>query len=225
MAGQESIRVMIVDDHEIVRTGLRMALEIEPDLQVVGEAAGGEEFLRRVASLRPDVVLLDVLMEGIGGIEACRLAKAEHPALTVLMLTSHNDEQAVVAAVLAGAAGYVLKNVSRADLLRAIRAAAAGGTPLDPAVARAVTGKLVELNRRARASEADLLSEREREVLHLVAQGLTNKEIAAQLAISEKTARNHISHILEKLNLSRRTEAAAYAVQHKLVRYQPPSDA
>ena len=217
-AMSETIRIMIVDDHEIVRTGMRLVLDMETDLTVVGEASSSEEFLRRLDSLRPDVVLMDVLMPGVGGIEACRLAKADHPDLKVLMLTSHSDEQAVVAAVLAGAAGYLLKNVGRADLLRAIRAVATGGVLLDPAVTRAVTGKLVQLNQRLQHDEADVLSEREREVLQLVAQGLTNKEIAYQLTITEKTARNHISHILEKLNLSRRAEAAAYAVQKKLVR-------
>lgn len=225
MGANAGVRVMIVDDHEIVRAGLRMVIELEPEIAVVGEAASGEEFLRRVESTRPDVVLLDVLMEGMGGIEACRLAKAENPRLNVLMLTSHGDEQAVVAAVLAGASGYLLKNVGRADLLRAIRTVAAGGALLDPGVTRAVTGKLVELNRKAKADEAGLLSEREREVLQLVAQSLTNKEIAYQLGITEKTARNHISHILEKLNLSRRTEAATYAVQRKLVILPEPEDA
>jgi two-component system, NarL family, response regulator DevR len=215
------IRVVIVDDHEIVRTGLRMVIEMESDLVIAGEAGSGEEFLRRVGLLRPDVVLMDVLMGDLSGIETCRLAKAEEPDLRVLMLTSHGDEQAVVAAVLAGASGYLLKNVSRAELLRAIRAVAAGGALLDPGVTGAVTRKLVELNRQTRQAESDLLSEREREVLQLVAQGLTNKEIAARLSITEKTARNHISHILEKLNLSRRTEAAAYAVQRKLVNLPP----
>ncbi len=217
MSATKSVRVMIVDDHEIVRAGLRMVIDLEADLAVVGEAGSGEEFLRRVESARPDVVLLDVLMDGMGGIEACRAAKAENPALNVLMLTSHGDEQAVVAAVLAGASGYLLKNVPRAELLRAIRTVATGGALLDPGVTRAVTSKLVELNQKVKADEAEVLSEREREVLQLVAQGLTNKEIAYELNITEKTARNHISHILEKLNLSRRTEAAAYAVQKKLV--------
>ena len=221
MSANKSVRVMIVDDHEIVRAGLRMVIDLEADLGVVGEAGSGEEFLRRVESMRPDVVLLDVLMDGMGGIEACRAAKAENPALNVLMLTSHGDEQAVVAAVLAGASGYLLKNVARADLLRAIRTVASGGALLDPGVTRAVTSKLVQLNQKAKADEADVLSEREREVLQLVAQGLTNKEIAYELNITEKTARNHISHILEKLNLSRRTEAAAYAVQRKLVNLPP----
>lgn len=211
------LRIMIVDDHEIVRTGLRAVIEIEPDIQVVDEAASGEEFLERVSDVGPDVVLMDVLMAGMGGIEACRLAKADNPTLRVVMLTSHNDESAVVAAVLAGASGYLLKNVGRADLLRAIRMAAAGGVLLDPNVTRAVTGKLVELNARARHQEGDAISEREREVLQLVARGLTNKEIAYELNITEKTARNHISHILDKLNLSRRAEAAAYAVQRRLV--------
>jgi DNA-binding NarL/FixJ family response regulator len=219
-AGQP-IRLMIVDDHEIVRTGLRLALEIEADLLIVAEASSGEEFLRRLPAARPDLVLMDVLMDGMGGIEACRLAKADQPTLHVLMLTSHADDQAVVAAVLAGAAGYMLKTVSRADLLKAVRTVASGGTLLDPAITRAVTKRLIELNRQARQTEEDILSEREREVLQLVAQGLTNKEIASELHISEKTARNHISHILEKLNLSRRTEAATYAVQHKLVSLPP----
>jgi two-component system, NarL family, response regulator DevR len=223
MGTTQPVRVMIVDDHEIVRTGLRMVIEMEPDIVVAGEAASGEEFLRRIGTMRPDVVLLDVLMEGMGGIEACRLAKEDNPNLNVLMLTSHSDEQAVVAAVLAGASGYVLKNVGRADLLRAIRTVAAGGALLDPGITRAVTSKLVALNQRARQDEEEILSEREREVLQLVAQGLTNKEIAYRLNITEKTARNHISHILEKLNLSRRTEAAAYAVQKKLVSL-PPRD-
>jgi DNA-binding NarL/FixJ family response regulator len=217
MSEPTPIRLMIVDDHEIVRTGLRLALEIEPDVVIAGEAATGEELLRRLPAVRPDLVLLDVLMEGIGGIEACRLAKTQQPALRVLMLTSHADDQAVVAAVLAGAAGYVLKTVSRADLLKAIRTVAAGGALLDPGVTGAVTRRLVELNRQAHQAEADVLSDREREVLQLVAQGLTNKEIAAALGITEKTARNHISHILDKLGLSRRTEAAAYAVQKRLV--------
>lgn len=217
MSTTAPVRLMIVDDHEIVRTGLRLALEIEPDLIIAGEAATGEEFLRRLPAVRPDLVLLDVLMGGMGGIEACRLAKAGQPALRVLMLTSHADDQAVVAAVLAGAAGYVLKTVSRTDLLKAIRTVAAGGALLDPSVTGAVTRRLVELNRQARQEEAALLSDREREVLQRVAEGLTNKEIAATLGITEKTARNHISHILDKLGLSRRTEAAAYAVQKKLV--------
>jgi DNA-binding NarL/FixJ family response regulator len=222
MSQSPSIRLMIVDDHEIVRSGLTAVLELEPDLRVVGEAASGEQFLAGFAACQPTVVLMDVLMPGLSGIEACRLAKAERTDLKVLMLTSNSDEQAVVAAVLAGASGYILKNDSRAELVRAIRLVAAGGVLLDPAMTRAVTGRLVELHRRARQAEPNQLSEREREVLQLVAQGLTNKEIAYQLSITEKTARNHISHILDKLNLSRRAEAAAYAVQRHLVRLPDP---
>lgn len=209
-------RVLLVDDHEVVRVGLRTVLGMETDLDVVGEASSGEQAVELAERLRPEVVLMDVRMEGMDGIETCRVVREVSPATRVIMLTSFADEEAVFAAILAGAAGYLLKNTGRAELLRAVRAVARGEALLDPAVTRSVTDRLVRLAARSRADEIPL-SEREKEVLVLVAQGMTNKEIAAQLIVSEKTARNHVSHILEKLGFSRRSEAAAYAVKSGLL--------
>lgn len=211
------MRVMIVDDHEVVRVGLRAVLELEHDMQVVGEASSAREAIARAPLLRPEVVLMDVVMEPVSGIEACRELKALMPDLRVLMLTSYADHEAVCASILAGAGGYLLKNAARSELLRAIRAVAQGQVLLDPAVTRAVTERLVNLATQPRNDLPHPLSERERDVLALVARGFTNKEIASTLVISEKTARNHLSNILAKLGLSRRSEAAAYAVRKKLV--------
>jgi two-component system response regulator DevR len=218
------IRVLLVDDHELVRLGLRTALEVEPDVAVVGEAGDAAEALRQVAATGPDVVLMDVVMPGQSGIEACREIRAAHPRVQVLMLTSYSDDAAVFSSIMAGAAGYLLKNTGRADIVRAVRSVARGEALLDPAVTRKVTDRLTQLARAKEVEEIEPLTEREREVLALVARGLTNKEIADRLVISEKTARNHISHILEKLNLSRRSEAAAYAVRKNIVPSDPPKD-
>jgi len=203
-------RLMIVDDHEMVRLGLRTAIELEPDLSVVGEASNGAEALAKVDVLDPQVILMDVRMEKMGGIEACREIKSRYPGISILMITSYTDEDAVVSSVLAGASGYLLKNVSRAELLRSIRAVASGRSLLDTDLAKKAMERLAE-------TPGSELTEREREVLALVARGYTNKQIADALYVSEKTARNHVSHILDKLGLSRRSEAAAYAVEHKLV--------
>jgi DNA-binding NarL/FixJ family response regulator len=207
-------RLMIVDDHEMVRLGLRTAIELEPDLTVVGEASNGAEALAKVDVLDPQVILMDVRMEKMGGIEACREIKSRYPTVSILMITSYTDEDAVISSVLAGASGYLLKNVSRAELLRSIRAVASGQSLLDTNLAKKAMERLSE-------TPGSELTEREREVLALVARGYTNKQIADALYVSEKTARNHVSHILDKLGLSRRSEAAAYAVEHKLV---PPRE-
>ncbi len=211
------IRLMIVDDHEVVRLGMRTAIEPEADMGVVGEASNGAEALAKVDVLAPHVILMDVRMEKMGGIEACREIKSGHPDIAILMITSYSDADAVVASVLAGASGYLLKNVSRAELLRAIRHVASGQTLLDATIAQQAMDALAN----GPGSAGSELTEREREVLALVARGYTNKQIAEKLFVSEKTARNHVSHILEKLGLSRRSEAAAYAVEHKLV---PPRE-
>ena len=208
-------RVMIVDDHEVVRLGMRAAFELEADLAVVGEASNGVEALAKVPVLAPELILMDVRMDKMNGIEACREIKSHYPNVRILMLTSFADEEAVAASVMAGASGYLLKNVSRAELLRAMRLVAAGQSLLDPNVTKQV---LERLQVQAHGSE---LTEREREVLALVARGYTNKQIAEALYVTEKTARNHVSHILEKLGLARRSEAAAFAVEHKLV---PPRE-
>ena len=211
-----ALRLLLVDDHEVVRAGLRTLLGFETDLEVVGEAASGEEAVAAAPRLAPDLVLLDVVMEGQGGIATCRALRSLPQPPRVLMLTSYSDDDAVVSSILAGASGYLLKNTGRAELLKAIRAVGAGQELIDPAVTGKVTRRLSQL---AQAPEPlpEPLTEREREVLGLIARGLTNREIAAQLIISEKTAGHHVSHILDKLGMSRRSEAAAYAVRKRLV--------
>lgn len=212
-------KLMIVDDHEVLRMGLRAALEVEDDFTVVAEAGNGREAIDKARAHRPDIVLMDVRMEGVDGIEACREIRSELPDTKVLMLTSYAEEGTVVAALLAGAAGYVLKNVARARLLEALRAVARGETLLDSKAARSVVEKLMaQQPPQPKAEEQDYLTAREREVLALIAEGATNKEIAAKLTVSENTARNHVSHILSKLGFSRRSEAAAYAVKKGIVR-------
>lgn len=207
-------RIMIVDDHEVVRLGLRTAFEAEPDLVVVGEASNGAEALAKVAVLDPQLILMDVRMERMDGIETCREIKNRYPDVHILMLTSYTDEDAVIASILAGASGYLLKHLSRAELLRSIRKAAIGQTLIDADATKRAMERMIQMP----GSE---LTEREREVLALIARGYTNKQIAEALTVTEKTARNHVSHILEKLGLSRRSEAAVYAVEHKLV---PPKE-
>ena len=205
---------MIVDDHEVVRLGMRAAFEAEPDLSVVGEASNGAEALAKMPVLDPELILMDVRMEKMNGIEACREIKSHYPDVRILMITSYTDDDAVISSILAGASGYLLKHVSRADLLRSIRLVATGHSLIDTNTAKQAMERLAQIP----GSE---LTEREREVLTLVARGYTNKQIADTLFVSEKTARNHVSHILDKLGLSRRSEAAAFAVEHKLV---PPRD-
>jgi len=203
-------RIMIVDDHEVVRLGMRAAFEAEPDLSVVGEASNGAEALAKMPVLDPQLILMDVRMEKLNGIEACREIKSHYPDVRILMITSYTDDDAVISSILAGASGYLLKHVSRADLLRSIRLVATGHSLIDTNTAKQAMERLAQIP----GSE---LTEREREVLTLVARGYTNKQIADTLFVSEKTARNHVSHILDKLGLSRRSEAAAFAVEHKLV--------
>ena len=207
------IRVLLVDDHEVVRIGLRTMLEVEPDIRVGGEAADGDAALREARASHPQVVLMDVRMGPTDGIQACRQIKSELPEVGVLMLTSFGTEEAVLASLLAGASGFLLKNTGRVDLLRAVRAIAKGESLLDPAVTGAVTRKLVALASTTEDERIAPLSAREREVLALVAQGLTNKQIAERIVIAEATARNHVSHILNRLGMHRRSEAAALAAE------------
>jgi two-component system response regulator DevR len=206
-------RIMIVDDHEVVRLGLRAALEPEADLSVVGEASNGAEALAKVPVLDPQLILMDVRMEKMDGIEACREIKSHYPDVSILMLTSYTSDDAVLSSILAGASGYLLKHLSRAELLRSIRLVAAGQTLIDANAKQSA----IELLTRASNGPGGDLTEREREVLALIARGYTNKQIADALVVTEKTARNHVSHILEKLGMARRSEAAAFAVEHRLV--------
>lgn len=211
------IRLMIVDDHEVVRMGIRAAFELETDINVVGEASSGEEALAKVSVLDPQVILMDVQMQSINGIEACREIKSQHPAVAIVMFTSFADEEAVFDSIMAGADGYLLKNVGRAELLKSLRLVATGQSLLDPEATNQVMERMHALVNGIVQGPGGDLTEREREVLALVARGYTNRRIAETLYMSEKTARNHVSHILEKLGLSRRSEAAAFAVEHKLV--------
>ena len=211
------IRLMIVDDHEVVRLGMRAAFDLEADITIVGEASNGAEALAKMGVLDPQVILMDVRMPKMNGIEACREIKSAYSTVAILMITSFSDDEAVFASIMAGASGYLLKNVSRAELLKAIRSVAAGQSLLDPNTAqRARTQMKTLADGTSRLPPGEDLTEREREVIALVAKGYTNKQIAEDLSVTEKTARNHVSHILEKLGLSRRSEAAAYAVEHKL---------
>jgi DNA-binding NarL/FixJ family response regulator len=205
---------MIVDDHEMMRLGLRTALEPEPDLTIVGEASNGAEALAKIATLDPQLILMDVRMEKMGGIEACREIKSRYPHVRILMLTSYTNEDAVISSIMAGASGYLLKHLSRPELLRSIRLVASGQTLVDANATQQALDRISQ-------TPGWELTEREREVLTLIARGYTNKQIADALTVTEKTARNHVSHILEKLGLSRRSEAAVFAVENKLV---PPKE-
>jgi two-component system, NarL family, response regulator LiaR len=207
------ISVLIVDDHGVVREGLRAYLELEPDIRVVGEARDGQEGVRRAQELQPDVVLMDLVMPNMDGVDATTLIKQEQPQTHVIVLTSFLDDDRVVPAIKAGATSYLLKDVAASDLARAIRAARAGQAQLHPEVAR----RLMQQVTTPRKPEAGAqLTDREREVLRLLAEGRSNKEIARALVVSERTVKGHVSNILGKLGLQDRTQAALYAVRHGL---------
>ncbi|MET8325421.1 response regulator transcription factor [Streptomyces sp. NPDC005181] len=205
------IRVLLVDDHQVVRRGLRTFLEIQDDIEVVGEAADGAEGVARTEELRPDVVLMDIKMPGTDGIEALRkLRELENPA-KVLIVTSFTEQRTVVPALRAGASGYVYKDVDPDALAGAIRSVHAGHVLLQPEVAGAL---LAQEDAGSGTGRGNTLTEREREVLSLIADGRSNREIARALVLSEKTVKTHVSNILMKLDLSDRTQAALWAVRH-----------
>ncbi|MCW2669499.1 MAG: two component transcriptional regulator, LuxR family [Frankiales bacterium] len=204
------IGVFLVDDHEIVRRGLRELLEAEPDLQVVGEASGVVEALARIPAARPRVAVLDVRLPDGNGVALCRDLRDLVPDLACLMLTSFADDEALLNAVLAGAAGYVLKDVRGNALVEGIRTVAAGGSLLDPKGASLV---LDRLRAPAKADPLVGLSEQERKILMLIGEGLTNREIAGRLFLAEKTVKNYVSNVLAKLGLQRRTQVAVLATE------------
>ena len=210
MAGM-AIRILIADDHEVVRQGLRTFLELDPELEIVGEAADGREAVRLAHRLRPDVVLMDLLMPELDGIAATRLIRQELPDTEVVALTSVLEDDKVVGAVRAGAIGYLLKDTRAQELRQAIKAAAAGQVQLAPRAAARLMREVVAPER------PEALSEREMEVLRMLARGLANKEIARDLSIAEKTVKSHVSSILGKLGLQSRTQAALYAGRIGLV--------
>ncbi len=204
------IRVLLVDDHTVVRQGLRMVLSLEPDLEVVGEAANGREALERVAALAPQVVLMDLLMPVMNGVDATRAIKAEYPEIEVVALTSVLEDRLVIDAVEAGAAAYLLKETGPEALFEAIRAASRGEVRFDPKVQK-------RLVREVRTPEMrEVLTPRETDTLRLVAKGLTNRAIADALGVSEVTVKTHVSSVLSKLDLQSRTQAALFALKEGL---------
>ena len=202
------IRVLLVDDHELVRAGLRTFLELQPDMAVVGEASSGEQALALVAGLAPDIVLLDLVLPGMTGVDTARRLRVAHPEVKVVVLTSFAGQDSVLPAVRAGVAGYLLKDVGPAELADALRSVHAGGSPLHPAVAATVLRQV--------SAAADPLTPREREVLRLIARGLSNRLIARELVLSEKTVKTHVSAVLAKLGVADRTQAALLAVRDGL---------
>jgi two-component system, NarL family, response regulator DevR len=205
------IRLFLLDDHEIVRRGLSDLLGTAADIAIVGEAATAAEALHRIPAARPHVALLDVRLPDGSGIDVCREIRSSLPEIKCLILTSYDDDDALFAAVMAGAAGYLLKQIGGSALLEAIRQVAAGRSLLDSAV----TGKLLERLRHPPTIDPrlDTLTAREREILDLIAEGLTNREIGARLFLAEKTVKNYVSSLLAKLNMQRRTQAAVFGVQ------------
>jgi DNA-binding NarL/FixJ family response regulator len=205
------VRVLIADDHSVVRQGLRMFLALDPEIEIVGEAASGEEAIQLAHDIRPDVVLMDLVMPGMGGVAATRMIRTEMPAVEVVALTSVVADEAVTGAIRAGAIGYLLKNTEADELRRAIKSAAAGQVYLSPEAA----ARLVREVKIPGSPEA--LTERETAVLRLIAKGQANKQVARQLGIREQTVKTHVSNILGKLQLQSRTQAALYAVERGLV--------
>jgi two-component system, NarL family, response regulator DevR len=203
------IRVFLVDDHEVVRVGLRELLHGEPDIVVVGEAATAGEAARRLPALRPHVAILDARLPDGSGIDVCRQVRSVDPSIAAVILTSYDDDEALLAAILAGAAGYVLKQIRAADLVAAVRRVAAGQSLLDPAATRRVLDRL-----RPDADgpeELRHLTQQERRVLACIAEGLTNRQIGERLSLAEKTVKNYVSSVLSKLGVERRTQAAVLA--------------
>jgi DNA-binding NarL/FixJ family response regulator len=207
----DTIDVFLLDDHEVVRRGVADVLGADPGIAVVGEAKNAAEALARVPALKPDVAILDVRLPDGDGVSVCRELRSRMPELKVIMLTSYSDDEALFEAILAGASGYLLKQILGSDLVAGVRTVAAGGSLLDPTAATAVMERL----RRAAepAGPVATLSEQERTVLELIGEGLTNRQIGERMFLAEKTVKNYVSHLLAKLGLERRTQAAVLATE------------
>ena len=215
-----SFQILLVDDHEVVRQGLRALIDAQDDLEVVGEAGSVEEAVKRTGFDSPDVVLMDVRLPDGSGVEACREIRERFPQTRVLMLTSFADEDALIAAIMAGASGYVLKRVRGDELIESIRRVAQGESLLDPDM----VGRLFDRIRTGGNSDPLLekLSDQERKILGHIAEGMTNRQIAAEMFLAEKTVKNYVSNMLTKMGMSRRTEAAAYMARLEAEHEEPP---
>lgn len=216
------LRILLVDDHEVVRLGLATLLDDLPDVEIVGEAGLAREALQLCQLLRPDLVLLDIRLPDQSGVEACRQMTELCPDTSVIILTSYADDRLIREAILAGASGYVLKQVGSQELVRAIEAVSRGEALLDPQITRRVLQHVRQTDRYVQESAFHQLSPREMEVLLLVSEGKSNREIAEELSISERTVGNHVSGLLNKLGLGNRIELATYAVRHHIGRYLAP---
>jgi DNA-binding NarL/FixJ family response regulator len=205
-----TLRVFLLDDHEVVRRGVRELLEAEDDLEVVGEAGTAEEAYGRIPATSPNVAILDVRLQDGNGVEVCREIRSKHPEIACVMLTSYADDEALFSAIMAGAAGYVLKQVRGTDLIDGIRRVGRGESLLDPSLTARV---LERLRQPPEPDELAGLTDQERRVLDLIAEGMTNRQIGEQLFLAEKTVKNYVSNLLAKLGMSRRSEAAAYAAR------------
>ena len=210
------IRILIVDDHEVVRLGLRILMEDQPDMEVVAEAGDADQALIEVERHRPQVAIIDIRLPGRSGLDVCKEIRQRYPETRVVILTSQADDDFIVEALRGGASGYVLKQVGGDELIRAVLAASHGETALDPQTAARVVSRLRDLESKAEADALRDLSPRERDVLRLVAEGQSNREIGAALNLSDITVRNYISNMLEKLKLSNRVELAAFATKNRL---------
>jgi two-component system, NarL family, response regulator DevR len=209
------LRLLVVDDHEVVRQGLVALLDRREGFEVVAEAGTVAEAVERAQRYEPDIVVMDVRLPDGSGIEACREIRAERPETRVVMLTSYPDEEAVLSAIVAGASGYLLKQIRARDLVAALETVGRGGSLLDPAVTEKVLDRVRRMATGGVTDELAQLTVQERKILALVAEGKTNKEIAADVFLSDKTVKNYVSSILSKLNLERRAQAAAYVVKHQ----------
>lgn len=207
------IRVVLADDHAVVRKGVREFLEDEPDIEVVGEASDGQQAVEMAVALQPDVVVMDVAMPQLSGVEATKRIRSLAPAVRILALTAYDDEPYIFGLLDAGVTGYMLKTAESREIVRAVRAAAAGQAALDPAVATRVVARATQP-----AAPAETLTEREIEILRLAARGLTNKQMGAELDISDRTVQNHLANIYTKLEVASRTEAVTAALQRGLIR-------
>jgi len=212
-------RILLVDDHEVVRIGLKSLLARHPQFEIVGEAASARESMEQTVALKPDVVIMDIRLPGTSGIEACEQIVNQFPGTKVIMLTSYAEDEMLFSAIRAGASGYILKQIGSDDLVKALEAVGRGEALLDPAVTQRVFQEVRRAVKEEEASAFAHLSQQEKHVLLLVSEGKTNREIAKALFLGEGTVRNYVSSILSKLSVNNRAEAAAYAVQHNLREY------